>query len=279
MSAPDIEQVLREIKQLPSLAAVVMKILRTFESDDLDIAPLAQQISQDQALSARVLRVANSAFYGFSGKIGSISEAVVVLGFNNVRSLVSAAGIIDSLSPAHVEGFDLCSFWLHSIGTGVCAQVLAPGARQDPETAFTAGLLHDIGKLVLLLYFRDTFEGVLRYQQQADCTWVEAERKLMNIDHARIGAEVAKLWKFPLAIQEAIRYHHTPDQIQSAPLADLIHVANAICHALEIGAMANDQVPALSHPAWQRLGLDWETLQAAMSEIEVRSAGASLLIA
>lgn len=277
MPTLSLERVLREIKQLPSLAAVVMQILHSFENTELDIAVLARQISQDQGLSARVLRVANSAFYGFSGKIGSINEAVVVLGFHNIRSLVSAAGIIDRLNVVS-EHFDCRQFWQHNIGTGVGAKILAKTIGQDPEIAFTAGLLHDIGILVLLLYFPDEFKAVLACRRQRDCDLIEAERQVLDMDHARIGAEVAKHWKFPAAIQKAIQHHHDPDRDPQA-LTDCVHLADVLGLALELGAGPDARVPAMSRGAWERLGLDWDELKSLLPDIERLNASASLLIA
>ncbi len=278
MSEVTVERVLREVRQLPSLSVVVVEILDSFQNEAMQIPELVRKISRDQALAARVLRVANSAFYGFPSRIGSISEAVVVLGFHAVRSLALAAGIIHQFLPGNGRAFDLLAFWQHAIGVGVCARVVANCRGLPSEEAFTAGLLHDIGRLVLDTYFRDEFQRVLEYRDAHDCTLLAAEKEVLGLDHAAIGYEVAHQWKFPQAIQVAIRDHHSPDGVP-APPTDVIHLANVLAHALEIGNAGYDRVPPLSPAAWERLGGNWEMLESCLPEIERLNAGVNLLVA
>lgn len=272
-----IEQVVKAVQQVPSLSAVVAEILASFDKQNLDLDDLAQKLNQDQGLTARLLRVANSPFYGMSGKIGSVNEALVVLGFHNVRSLVSAAGIISQFSESENNGLDRVGFWQHGIATAVCAQVLAKDAGQNQALAFTAGLLHDIGKLVLDAYFCDNFRQTLAHQAAKDTNLIEAEHAVLGVDHSAVGFELAKRWKFPAAIQMAIRDHHQPER-ESATLTDLVHVANVFAHALDIGNAGYDMVPPLSSGAWSRLGLNWESMPAQMAEMERQYACLSLLI-
>ncbi|GAO35172.1 histidine kinase [Sulfuricella sp. T08] len=272
-----IDQVAKAIQQVPSLSAVVLEVLASFDRENIEIAGLVQKLGQDQGLTARVLRVANSPFYGMSSKVGSIKEAVVVLGFHNVRSLVAAAGIIGQFPETEHPDFDRIGFWQHSIGTAACALVLAKSLGQNQALAFTAGLLHDIGKLALDAYFHEDFQLVLAHRVAEDSTLLEAERTVLGLDHTLVGHELAKRWKFPAAIQLAIRDHHQPES-ESGPLADLVHVANVLCHALAIGNAGYEMVPHLSSSAWSRLGLDWDTMPALWTETEQQYAGLSLLI-
>lgn len=278
MSELTLARVMERVQQLPSLSPVLHEILHSFGNEDVDIATLVSKISRDQGLAARVLRVANSAFYGLSSHVGSIGEAVVVLGFHSVRSLVVAAGIINQFPPAGARQFDRLAFWRHAIGVGVCARVLAARLGQNAETAFTAGLLHDAGRLVLDAYFHAEFERVLAYREAADCSMLAAEQETLGMNHTTIGFETAKQWKFPADIQMAIRDHHHPDAGQPAVLTDIVHLANVLCHALEIGNAGYDLVPPLSAGAWQRLGLDWADCRALLPEIERRNGDLDLLI-
>ena len=278
MGTLTIDQVIKEIQQVPSLSVVVMEILASFDKEDIDVARLVQKLGQDQGLTARVLRVANSPFYGLSSKVGSVNEAVVVLGFHNVRSLVAAARIIHQFPTSEGSGaFDQLAFWQHGIGTAVCAQVLAKTLGKDQALAFTAGLLHDFGKLVLDAYFSENYAVALARCTADDSTLVDAERAVLGLDHAQVGYELAKRWKFPLSIQQAIRDHHQPD-CEPADLTDLVHVANTLCHALDIGNSGYEMVPFLSSAAWTRLNLDWETMPALMAEIERQYAAMRLLV-
>jgi putative nucleotidyltransferase with HDIG domain len=277
MTALTLETVVAKVRQIPSLSIVVAELLASFDSEDVDIGYLVGKISQDQGLAARVLRVANSAFYGLSSRVGSVGEAVTVLGFHAVRSLALAAGITKVLP--HKEGgrFDALAFWQHAVGCGVAARILALRAGKNPETAFTAGLLHDIGKLALDTYFREAFDAVLAYRAEHGCLMTEAEHALLGFDHAAVGFEMARQWHFPPAIQQAIRDHHEPDAA-AAFLTDAVHAAEVLCYALDIGSGGNDRVPQLSARAWQRIGLGWDAIDDCLREIEQTSDGMSLLV-
>lgn len=270
-----IEQILDRLKQLPSLSVVLVELLESFENENTDMPQLVARIGRDQGLSARVLRVANSAFYGFSSRIGSIDEAVVVLGFNGVRALAVAGGVIGQFSSGDKGEFDRLAFWRHGIGTAVCARALAERLGSSPEIAFTAGLLHDIGKLVLDMYYHEAFSDALRYCAAENCEMHEAEKKIIGVDHSEIGCALAKHWKFPLALQNAIRDHHSPD---GEPLTDVIHLANILCHALDIGNSGYDLVPAIAPSAWARLDMDWDDLRECLPEIERINTAATLLL-
>jgi len=276
MGTLTIEQVIKGVQQVPSLSAVVLEVLASFDKENIDTASLVQKLGQDQGLTARVLRVANSPFYGISSKVGSVGEAVVVLGFHNVRSLVAGAGIINQFPASEGDSLDRLAFWQHGLGTAVCAQVLAKALGRDPALAFTAGLLHDVGRLVLDAYFQANFKAVMAHRMAEDSTLLDAELTVLGVEHAQIGFELARRWKFPVSIQQAIRDHHQPER-ERATLTDLVHTANVLCHALDIGNSGYEMVPPLSSSAWTRLGLDWEKVPAQMAEVEQLYASVHLL--
>ncbi|MBI5438840.1 MAG: HDOD domain-containing protein [Nitrosomonadales bacterium] len=276
-NASTMEQVLACVEQLPPLSTAVVEVLASFERKDVDADEIAGKISLDQGMVTRVLRVANSAFYGFNGKVGTIHEAIVLLGFHNIRSLVVAAGLIRQFPPREHGQFDHNLFWRHNIGTGVCARVLASRLGKDGELAFTAGMLHDVGQLVVEVVCPEKSDAVAVHGASHDMTLLEAERAILGVDHAAIGFEVTKRWNFPAAIQLAIRDHHQPGQ-ESGFLADVVHVASVLCHALDIGNTVNDRVTPLSPDAWQRLGLHWEMIKYGLPEIERQNAAASLML-
>ena len=275
-----ISNMLDRIQKLPSMPSLVVEILESFDIEDVDLTMLANKIACDQALVARVMRVANSPFFGLSGQIGSISEAVLVLGFSNLRGLVTAAAIINAFPPAE-KGFDWMAFWRHSIATAVCAKVLAKHAGLNPESAFTAGLLHDIGKLVLGVHFPEVFAQACRFDFDGDTTAesLQAERAALGFDHAALGGELARRWHFPATIQQAIGLHHMAAEIsEGKTLTDVVCTANLFSHALEDGRIREDKASLLATEAWARLGLDSETLETLALEAQRLYTGATMLI-
>lgn len=229
------DAILDRLHQLPSIPAVVQELISNFDNPDLDSQHLAEKIGQDQALAAKVLRVANSAFYGLPRQIGSIQEAVTVLGFSTVRSLVLSAGIIDAFATTSPACVDRKQYWQRSLATAIYARAVAKCLRQDSETAFSAGLLHDIGILVLDVCDHERFAALWRDTQAGENGLIEAERAALGFDHAELGAEVARRWKFPPAIEEAIRHHYQPEHPPFQPLTGCVHVARILAQALEDG--------------------------------------------
>lgn len=275
MTLVTLAQVLGKVHQLPSLSVVVTELLASFGHEEIESGYLVSKIEQDQGLAARVLRVANSAFYGLSSSVSAVNEAVVVLGFNTVRSLAMAAGIVKLFPSSTEDRLDRLAFWQHAIGTGICARVLAEHLGHDPRSAFSAGLLHDIGKLALHAYFPDVFNEILALAASRECVIDVAERSLLGYDHADIGHAVASQWNFPPEIREAIHNHHRPD-MAPAITTDLVHVANSICSAMEIGNGGCDLVSPLSAKAWERLGVGWQNLGQCLARIERLNAGMNL---
>lgn len=274
----NVGNVLDHIQKLPSLPSLVMEILENFNNEKVDVATLANKIARDQAIVARVLRVANSPFFGLSGQIGSISEAVSVLGFNNLRGLVTAAFIINAF-PHTGKGFDWTAFWRHSIGAAVCAKVLAKHVGLNPETAFTAGLLHDVGKLVMGVYFPQAFVQAHEFDDGSSMETLQAERAALGLDHAALGGEVARRWHFPPAIREAVELHHT-EAVACAEktLTDVVYIANLFAHALDDGRIREAKAAHLAAEVWARLGIEVDKLEALAEEAQRLYDGAVMLI-
>lgn len=273
-----VSDVLDHIQKLPSMPSIVMEILDSFDNENVNLTTMANKIARDQAIVARVMRVANSSFFGLSGKISSIFEAVSVLGFNNLRGLVMAAGIINAL-PRPEQGFDWTIFWRHSIRTAVCAKVLAKRVGLSPETAFTAGLLHDIGKLVIGVYFPQAFAKAHESDDGSSAETLKAERTALGMDHAALGGEMAKRWHFPLEVREAVELHHTETSAgEKRTLADVIYIANLLAHALDDGHILEANAAHLATAAKLRLELEGDKLEALAEEAQLLYDGAVMLI-
>jgi putative nucleotidyltransferase with HDIG domain len=270
-----VASVLDHAQKLPSLPSLVLEILESFDNERLDVSTLAKKIANDQALVSRVMRVANSAFFGLSGQVGTIFEAISVLGFNNLRGLVTAAAIINA-SPKNLGQFDLAAFWRHGICTAACAKALAKRLGLNPEIAFTAGVLHDIGKLIIAMEHPSAARPA---DAGSDEQSLAAERNLIGYDHAALGGELAKRWKFPQAIREAIRLHHSPqDASTSGGLSDVVYVANLFAHALDQGEIREEKFDSLSSEVYARLRLDPAELPALAQTAQQLYAGSIQLV-
>jgi putative nucleotidyltransferase with HDIG domain len=278
MTALSIETIQSRVATLPAMPSVAMELMLAFTDEELETETLARKLSRDQALVARVLRVANSPFYGLRRQICTVQEAIVVLGLSSVRMLVTAAAIIGQFPMRTRRDDDLHAFWQHSIGVACCAKVLCAHVRQNQDTAFVCGLLHDIGRLVLVHYYPVQYAQVEDYCVREDVSRLDAERAVLGLDHAAIGAALVAHWNFPLQIQQVVAGHHLPEAATASVLTSLTHVADVICHALEIGAEPIGGVPMLSETAWAAAEIEWRELTTRFAQIEAQIESTSLLI-
>jgi putative nucleotidyltransferase with HDIG domain len=270
MTPLSLDQVVDKLQELPSLPAVVMELLSSIDQENADISVLAKKVSHDQALTAKTLRLANSPSFGLQVKVTTIQQAITFLGFQTTRNLITAAAITGCFAEGRCAGFDDKVFWRHSIATAACARVLARRMRLNQDYAFTAGLLHDIGRLVLVSTHPERYAEVLAWRAAHDCDVLEAERAVLGVDHVGAGIALAKHWNFSDTMQLAIAHHHTPEAPGAGFLATIIHVANAIVHALDVARDEDDLVPPVSPVAWTALGLNEEAYLHVFRETELQ---------
>lgn len=265
-----LEQAVGRLQDLPALPVIVSELLASFEDPDVGLDQLAGRIANDQALAAKTLRLANSSFYGLQSKVRTISQAIQVLGFESVRALVVGAGVIGGFETGRRNGFDFDGFWRHAIASALCARALARRINSPPEQAFVAGLLHDLGRLVLVTRFPTHYAEVLAQRALRDCTLQEAERAVLGIDHAQVGRALAQHWRIPEAICRAIGNHHQPMQQDFGELPAIVHVANAVAHGLDLAGDEDDVVPDLHPGAWESMRLDPAFLRAMFVAVEAQ---------
>jgi putative nucleotidyltransferase with HDIG domain len=270
MSALAIEDIIKDLEDLPSLPAVVMELLSSIDQEDVDISVLAKKVSHDQALTAKTLRLANSSLYGLQVKVTTIQQAITFLGFQTTRNLITAAAVTGCFADGKCPGFDDKAFWRHSIATAACCKVLARRMRFNQDYAFTAGLLHDIGRLVLVSSHPELYQRVIARRAELDCTTLEAEREVLGVDHVAAGVALAEHWNFSDTMRLAIAHHHDPDTAGAGFLATIVHVANAVVHALDVAREPNDLVPPVSSIAWTALGLNEEAFLHVFHETEMQ---------
>ncbi len=255
----DLALLQQRIAQLPALPRAAAEALAMLRDEDSGADDCARIIATDQALTARVLRLANSAFYGVPGRVSSVNRAVQMLGKRTLRGALTTVAVGGQFSAIQCEGFQFDGFWRHTIGTAIGAEAIARTRALDDETAFTAGVLHDIGRLALAAHFPRETAAMLALARTHDLALLQAERLALGTDHAAIGAAIASRWNFPAAVQAAIAAHHLPQQNGNGPgMADVIHVADAIVHALDLAGEPAEAVPEIDAQAWQRVGLTAE---------------------
>jgi len=239
MDSKTILKKLDRIDDLPTLPSIAMEVNKMLRDYDTSINKLAQTIEKDQAMVPRILKLVNSAFFGFQSKISSISHAVVLLGFNTVRNAVVSVSIINAFSGNKnaLEGFDVTEFWRHSLAVAVISRHLAEEIRLQPiDDFFTGGLLHDIGKIVLFQHFQDLFKKVWVSAKENNLSFYDAEKKEIPITHARIGEYLAKKWQLPESLVDVIRYHHAVSKnANNFNLLIIVHVADIIANSFMPG--------------------------------------------
>jgi len=270
VSQPSLADIVQHIHALPAMPAVALELLQTLSGGDPDVDALAHRIARDQAIAARVLRVANSPFYGLQARVGSIHDAIVVLGFSAVRSLVLTSAVVTTLPAGRCDGFSADRFWRHVIGTAVAAQALARPLRRKPDHLFIAGLLHDIGRLVMVSAYPGHFTQVIQRAAERDCHLVDVESEIFGCDHTAVGAAIAQHWNFPAEIVEALAFHHNPAAAAPGSLAAIVHYADGIAKALDLEGADNTQMARLQLAAVDALGLDWQALTAVLAETHGR---------
>jgi len=204
----------RSVQDLPALPTIVARILKETESPDACAQTIERMIGSEQALASKVLRVVNSAYYGLSGQVTSLQQAIVILGMQQVRNLVLSVSAISSIKPRTPRQHEtMKQFWLHSFGTAAATQIIAKRKNfrvHDMETAFVGGLLHDIGRLFLFCNFTQTYDQVIKYAEQKKLPVESAELKLLGLCHSEVGSQMATQWKLPANLVKMIAAHEGP---------------------------------------------------------------------
>lgn len=248
------------VQKLPALPDVVMKLLSVVNSPYSSADDAAMLIEKDPALTGAVLRMANSSFYGVPRSISTVSAAIVILGFNAVRSIVLATAVFKAVPGNGGMGFDMGRFWKHSLAVSSACRIIAakttvPGAP-DAETAFCAGILHDIGKLVLLNAFPDELMEAHDYAIEQHMPIHRAELEIIGINHTRVGRLISDKWALPQSLGQSIVYHHEPLAAESDHLFPLVvSFGDSFAHRAGITALCDEPEPYLAHSSIAELGL------------------------
>ncbi len=238
VKVPDLQKLIDKIEEVVPLPSVAMRIINYIDDPDAEISQLAKLISMDQALTTEVLKLANSAYYGFPRRVSTISEAVVILGFSTTRSVVWSV-ILSSTLKKPVLGYALPegALWRHSVAVAVGSKLILQHANVkgvNMEEAFVAGLIHDIGKLLLATYVAGAYEEIVKVIAEGK-TFDEAERQVLGYDHAIVGSMAAEKWNLPNIYVDAIKYHHRPNETDNL-MAKVVHLADYIAYSMGWGS-------------------------------------------
>jgi len=257
----DLLTTIRSISSIPTIPTVLEKITLLLQNPQTSADEIGRAITTDQSLSSKVLKLVNSAFYGFPGKISTITHAVVILGFSTIKNIVLTASIFDVFrkkGQAGLGGFDMERFWMHSIACGAASQSLAKCiGSSEREECFIAGLIHDVGKILLCQYLNEEFRAIVHETRSANSLFVDAEKRLFGVTHQEIGGVLCESWNLPENLQNAVKYHHTPSKNRAYYLTTaIVHCADILVRALDMGNGGDNRLPRLQDQVWQNLGLD-----------------------
>ena len=259
----EIRAIIMNTSSLPTLPGIITKLNALSVNDKSSVQEMAHLVSSDQVLSARILKLANSPSYGFY-RVSTISNAMILLGVNVVKSLALSSSIFEIMEKNSV------GLWEHSLGAGVAANIISRRLKlPECEEISTAALLHDIGKVIIRLNFGDDYRQLLALTEENEISMREAEWKLLGMDHAEVGAWLAKSWFLPDKLIEPIACHHDVAAAASQRIkAAVVHLANILIKASGFGFSGDDFVPLIQPVAWEKLGMNESLLTTIVEELE-----------
>jgi len=274
-----LQEVTRDIDNLVSLPSVFVRLNQLVESPRSTVNQIAAVISQDPGLTARLLRMANSAMFGMRTGVDTLSKAVNVIGLKRLRDLALATSTIQAFEKTTNPLLPQEDFWLHSIRCGLAAKFLAEQARlANGDTLFIAGLLHDIGDLLMFQRIPDASRDAIQksLEQSRSISLHQVEQELLGFDHAMVGTKLAEHWNLPAIFVETIRWHHEPDKAtQFKKEVAVVHIANtlAVCAELNSADVDATDAPPLHPNAWATLGLTPEIIPVILKAVHEHTAG------
>lgn len=269
MDAPDLQPILRRLEDLPTLPRILLRITELLNDPKASARDLALVITEDPVLTARLLRIVNSSFYGLPQRVATVTTAIVLLGFEAIRHLLLTASVFD-LFPAKNRSARrfLEQLWDHALGCAVGAKALGRLQRRERlEELFVAGLLHDIGKIVVMVLFPAEGAEALRRTAREGLPLLEAEASVLGFDHTHAGRLLAERWNLPPRLVAAIAFHHAPNAAGAGDTAAVVHAADVFARALGLSADGVDRVPPLDAAAWRRLKLPAGAIDPVLGEM------------
>jgi len=265
-----LERLVEQTRTVYSLPYFYERFNEAINHPRSSIADIAKIIIEDQGLTARILKLANSPMFGYYAKVDSITKAVTIIGTQQLRDLAFAASAMGVFKGIPEELMDMSLFWRHSVACGIIARNLATCLREsNVERFFVAGILHDVGQLIMCSAIPDTVGELLALSRSRQEHYHHTERNMLGFDHADLGGALLQAWKLPANIFEPVACHHTPRTAILFPLeAAIVHLAEIICQSFEFGVSGEWCVSPLEPAAWERLGLPVNILATILKQSE-----------
>ena len=241
---------------LPEIPSVVFELKQVVENPKSSAEHIARVVSRSPSLTAVLLRIVNSSFYGLPSKISTVTHAVSLIGTQEISVLALGIFVLSIFKKIPKETIDMQSFLRHSLVCGLLSRVFA-AHKNIPQTEqlFVSGLLHDLGRLLLYIYFPDESRHVLAHSRNRNKLLYQEEKDYLGCDHAQIGVQLMKQWQLPLILEHNVLYHHKPSEAQQSVPATIVHLADIIVNSLGIGSSGEKFVPPLDYNAWENLKL------------------------
>lgn len=252
------------INALPTVPSTLRRISILMEKPSIGLDELGRLISNDPALTAKILRMINSAAYGFPGRISSVSHATMLLGLSVIKGLLIGVSVFELMEKTMI------GLWEHSLGCTVVTRMIAQRkGLKEPEEVSVCGLLHDIGKAVLMLQYADLYNKAMQEAESMAKTIQDAETGYFTATHAEVGHWLVKKWHFPVNLVETIRYHHHPNLSKQSPMETaIVHVADVLVRAKGVGYPGDLVVPAVHPAAWKLLDLSENDIADILKNLE-----------
>jgi HD-like signal output (HDOD) protein len=255
--------------KLPSLPVIFSQINEAISDPKSSATHVANIINKDSSLSARLLKIVNSALYGFPSRIDTISRAVAIIGTKQLSILALGTSALAVFKDIPSDLLDMRLFWKHSIACGIIARIVASYKNDKmTERFFLAGLLHDIGRLIMLKYLPFEAKEALHRARRTNSLLCKTEEEVTGFNHTVIGSILVKEWKLPATLENAIRCHHSCSECKISLESAMVHLSDIITNALGIGTSGEQFVPPLNRKAWEEIGMSTGVLAAAVREAE-----------
>jgi len=273
MILKELKNIIDNIRDLPTLPTVIMRVIEIINNPKSSAKDIKSIIENDFVQTARVLRLANSSYYGFPHKISTITTAIVLLGFNEIKNLLLSSSVYDLFQQNKGEKniyFNHIKFLDHSIGVAIAARTIGEYTNYDePEELFVGGLLHDIGKIIQNQFLSNDFQKLMKNVIKTNSLIYKKEKRILGYTHAEVGKLLALKWKLTDKIVDMISYHHRPSFSEKYNReCAIVNLADIIIRALKIGSGGDEQIPLIEEDVFVNTGLKEEQIVTLMYEIE-----------